>query len=78
MARPGDGSPVTQLLAGIQDGDTSAAAKLLPLVYEDFRALALRHLARTGLQRVSACSRWLRRRRYKSGMQALLHGNTMW
>ena len=46
MARPGDGSPVTQLLAGLQDGDPSVAARLLPLVYEDFRALALRHLAR--------------------------------
>ena len=46
MARPGDGSPVTQLLAGLQDGDPSVAARLLPLVYDDFRALALRHLAR--------------------------------
>src|SRR5215217_5152497 len=46
MARPANDSPVTQLLAGLRDGDTSVPARLLPLVYEDFRALALRHLAR--------------------------------
>jgi RNA polymerase sigma factor (TIGR02999 family) len=37
---------VTQLLAGLRDGDESVAARLLPLVYDDFRSLALRHLAR--------------------------------
>jgi RNA polymerase sigma factor (TIGR02999 family) len=38
-------SQITQLLAGLKDGDRSAAAeKLMPLVYDEFRALAARHL----------------------------------
>jgi len=36
---------ITQLLIGLKDGDrAAAAAKLMPLVYEEFRALAARHL----------------------------------
>src|SRR5580658_6005132 len=36
---------ITQLLATLKDGDrSSAAAKLMPLVYDEFRALAARHL----------------------------------
>jgi RNA polymerase sigma-70 factor, ECF subfamily len=37
---------ITQLLAHINDGDPSAAAKLMPLVYDEFHALAARHLRR--------------------------------
>jgi RNA polymerase sigma factor (TIGR02999 family) len=38
-------SEITQLLATLKDGDrSSAAAKLMPLVYDEFRALAARHL----------------------------------
>jgi RNA polymerase sigma-70 factor, ECF subfamily len=38
-------SEITQLLATLKDGDrTAAAAKLMPLVYDEFRALAARHL----------------------------------
>jgi RNA polymerase sigma-70 factor, ECF subfamily len=41
------GSEITQLLASLKDGDrTAAAAKLMPLVYDEFRALAARHLRR--------------------------------
>ncbi len=35
----------TQLLLNLRAGDRSAAAKLMPLVYDDFRALAARQLA---------------------------------
>jgi len=36
---------VTKLLISLKDGDrASAAAKLMPLVYDEFRALAARHL----------------------------------
>jgi RNA polymerase sigma factor (TIGR02999 family) len=37
---------ITQLLASMKDGDPSAAEKLMPLVYDEFRALAARHLRR--------------------------------
>ena len=38
---------ITKLLATLKDGDrTAAAAKLMPLVYDEFRALAARHLRR--------------------------------
>src|ERR1700692_2960918 len=38
-------SEITQLLASLKDGDrTAAASKLMPLVYDEFRALAARHL----------------------------------
>jgi RNA polymerase sigma factor (TIGR02999 family) len=41
------GSEITKLLIGLKDGDkASAAAKLMPLVYDEFRALAARHLRR--------------------------------
>ena len=41
------GSEITKLLIGLKDGDrTSAAAKLMPLVYDEFRALAARQLRR--------------------------------
>jgi RNA polymerase sigma-70 factor, ECF subfamily len=41
-ARP---SPqITQLLAHLSDGDEAAAAKLMPLVYDELRSLAARHL----------------------------------
>ena len=37
---------ITQLLATLKTGDRSqAAAKLMPLVYDEFRALAARHLS---------------------------------
>ena len=38
-------SEVTQLLAAIEQGDESAAEKLLPIVYEELRRLAARHMA---------------------------------
>lgn len=38
-------SPVTQLLEDVRRGDADAAARLMPLVYADFHALAMRHLA---------------------------------
>ncbi len=37
---------VTQILSAIEAGDPSAAADLLPLVYDELRALATAHLAR--------------------------------
>jgi RNA polymerase sigma factor (TIGR02999 family) len=37
---------VTRVLASIRDGDPSAASQLLPLVYDELRKLAARHLAR--------------------------------
>lgn len=38
---------ITKLLATLKDGDReAAAAKLMPLVYDEFRALAARHLRR--------------------------------
>jgi RNA polymerase sigma-70 factor (ECF subfamily) len=41
------GSEITKLLITLKDGDrASAAAKLMPLVYDEFRALAARHLRR--------------------------------
>ena len=39
-------SALTRILSEIADGDRQAVGRLLPLVYEDFRALASRHLAR--------------------------------
>jgi RNA polymerase sigma factor (TIGR02999 family) len=39
-------SALTRILTDIAGGDRQAAVRLLPLVYEDFRALASRHLAR--------------------------------
>src|SRR6476646_5796445 len=38
-------SAVTQILTAIEQGDTSAAAELLPLVYQELRRLAAAHLA---------------------------------
>jgi hypothetical protein len=38
-------SDVTQLLSAIQDGDPQAASQLLPLVYDQLRALAAQKLA---------------------------------
>lgn len=43
-AKPSD---VTLLLQAAAQGDTRAAADLLPLVYEELRGLARRHLARS-------------------------------
>lgn len=37
-------SRVTQLLANLKDGDRAAANELMPLVYDEFRALAERQL----------------------------------
>src|ERR1700722_14287628 len=38
---------ITKLLVSMKDGDrAAAAAKLMPLVYDEFRALAARHLRR--------------------------------
>jgi len=39
-------SEVTTLLAEMKDGDPSAAKRLMPLVYDEFRALAARYLRR--------------------------------
>jgi RNA polymerase sigma factor (TIGR02999 family) len=39
-------SEVTQILCAIEDGDPHAAAQLLPLVYDELRKLAARHLTR--------------------------------
>src|SRR5262252_9092342 len=38
-------SDVTRILSTIQDGDTHAAEKLLPLVYDELRQLAAQKLA---------------------------------
>ena len=38
---------VTQILEAAQDGDATAAEKLLPLVYKQLRALAAHNMART-------------------------------
>jgi len=43
MAAPQD---VTQILINWQEGDTDAAEKLMPLVYEELRRLARNYLAR--------------------------------
>jgi RNA polymerase sigma factor (TIGR02999 family) len=43
-----DGSLITRLLGAAADGDTRAAADLLPLVYDELRLLARRSLARAG------------------------------
>jgi RNA polymerase sigma factor (TIGR02999 family) len=41
------GREITQLLISLKDGDRAAAAsKLMPLVYDEFKALAARHLRR--------------------------------
>jgi RNA polymerase sigma-70 factor (ECF subfamily) len=37
--------PITELLLNLQDGDRCSANKLMPLVYDDFRAVAARQLA---------------------------------
>src|SRR3954454_6610110 len=39
-------SEVTRILSAIEQGDPSAAEQLLPLVYEELRALAAQRLAR--------------------------------
>lgn len=39
-------SDVTQLLNSIDEGDPNAAARLLPLVYEELRRLAASRIAR--------------------------------
>src|SRR5437867_2345793 len=39
-------SDVTHILSAIEQGDPSAAAQLLPLVYEELRKLAAQQLAR--------------------------------
>ena len=41
------GHPVTQVLQAISDGDSSAAEKLLPLVYAELRTLAAARMAKT-------------------------------
>ena len=38
-------SQVTRILSAIEQGDTSAAEQLLPLVYDELRALAAQKLA---------------------------------
>jgi hypothetical protein len=38
-------SEVTRILSAIEQGDPSAAAQLLPLVYEELRQLAAQRLA---------------------------------
>src|SRR5262249_55629530 len=38
-------SEVTRILSAIEQGDPSAAAQLLPLVYDELRRLAAQHLA---------------------------------
>lgn len=40
----GPSAEITQLLAHLKDGDEAAASKLMPLVYDELRALAARHL----------------------------------
>jgi RNA polymerase sigma-70 factor (ECF subfamily) len=37
-------SQITRLLASVHDGDPAAAQKLMPLVYDELRALAAKHL----------------------------------
>jgi RNA polymerase sigma factor (TIGR02999 family) len=37
--------PITELLLNLNDGDCASANKLMPLVYDDFRAVAARQLA---------------------------------
>jgi hypothetical protein len=37
---------ITGMLSGIEQGDPGAARRLLPLVYDELRALAARQLAR--------------------------------
>jgi len=39
-------SDVTRILSAIEQGDPSAAAQLLPLVYDQLRRLAAQKLAR--------------------------------
>jgi RNA polymerase sigma-70 factor (ECF subfamily) len=39
-------SALSRVLSDIAGGDRQAAVRLLPLVYDEFRALAMRHLAR--------------------------------
>ena len=39
----GDEGPITQILNEFGSGDRSAAAELLPLVYEELRSLAAEH-----------------------------------
>jgi RNA polymerase sigma factor (TIGR02999 family) len=43
---PGDGGPLTVLLAAARQGDPSAAEELLPLVYAELRRLAQVYLAK--------------------------------
>jgi RNA polymerase sigma factor (TIGR02999 family) len=48
--RPGSGiirsmNEVTRILSDIEPGDSHAAARLLPLVYDELRKLAARHMA---------------------------------
>jgi len=44
MAAAAATSQITQLLVRLNDGDRSAVAKLMPLVYDEFRALAAKYL----------------------------------
>jgi RNA polymerase sigma factor (TIGR02999 family) len=41
-----DAGEVTRLLHAVRDGDTEALDRLVPLIYDDLRALARRHLQR--------------------------------
>lgn len=45
MDASGSGVDVTEVLRAADAGDASAAARLLPLVYDDLRALAQAHMA---------------------------------
>src|SRR5262249_5088222 len=45
LRRPFSMSNVTQILSALEQGDPSAAERLLPLVYEELRSLAARRLA---------------------------------
>ncbi len=44
--RGGTGGEVTGILGQMRAGDRDAAARLLPLVYDELRAIARGHLAR--------------------------------
>jgi RNA polymerase sigma factor (TIGR02999 family) len=46
MLGPVDGGDVTRILSSAARGDPDAAARLLPLVYEELRALAAHRMAR--------------------------------
>jgi len=53
-------SDVTQLLNAIEAGEPKAADKLLPLVYEELRKLAVVRMANACVLSFGACSaRWI-------------------